>query len=264
MTASTPTIGVSTNGDSNRISAGLGNLLRKDIRDWLRTRRAVATSLAMTTVVTLATLAAWIAVSTGRHLPAAALDPTANFLGAGWFGTIPLIVVFATMGSITGERDRGTLAWSLSHPAARPAFVISKFISAAAALVVLAATIPVGAATAVASLAYGGAPDLGQVVQVAVALVPQIVFFVALTTALGVFLKSQGPVAALAIVLTFAPRFLHIVAPDLNQYLPTSIGTWTITVLQGGSASSATPVAWAVAVVGLLVLAAVRLERAEL
>ncbi len=263
MTASVPSISVPFS-PSSRFSAGFANLFRKDIRDWVRTRRAVATALAMTAVVLLGTLAAWIAVSTGRHLPPAALDPTANFLGAGWFATIPLIVVFATMGLITTESDRGTLAWSLSHPAARSAFVLSKFVSATAALVVLAATIPVITATAAAWLAYGGTPNPGDVAQVGIALVPQIVFFVAVTIALGTFLKSQGPVAALAIVLTFAPKFLGIVAPDLIQYLPNSIGTWTVTFLQGGAVSAATPVAWAIAVVGLLAVASARLERAEL
>lgn len=264
MNATVATPSLPASGPMSRLSAGLGNLVAKDVRDWLRTRRAPATLVTMTALGTLATLTAWIAVSTGRHLGPGALDPTTSVLGGGWSGTIPLVVVFATMGLMTAERERGTLGWSLANPVARPAFVASKFVTATIALVLLAVAIPLAIASVAATMAYGGAPDLGEVVRWGVALVPLVVFFVAVTVVLGTFLPSQGPVAALAIVLTLLPRFLEVINKDVIQYLPTSMDSWVFGALHGASEPAATPIIWAVSVLVLLGAAMVRLERAEI
>ncbi len=244
--------------------AGFTTLLRKDARDWLATRRGIVTGAATTILVVLVSLSARIAANAGAHTDQPiSLDPSVNLLEAGWLTLIPLIVVFATMGLVTAERERGTLAWVLSRPAARPAFLLSKAVAAFIALAVVVLAIPLAAATIAVTVAYG-APAAGTIGQVVGSVLPDIALYLALTLALGTFLNSQGGVAGIAIVLTIVPEFLAVISRDLVRYLPTQMDRWMSGVAQGQSEPALTPVIWAATVVALLVVGCVRLQRSEI
>jgi ABC-type transport system involved in multi-copper enzyme maturation permease subunit len=58
------------------------------------------------------------------------MDPTANVL-LGWTGqTVAFIVVVATMALLSSERDRGTLAWSLTNPVSPTSIIAAKLVAA--------------------------------------------------------------------------------------------------------------------------------------
>ncbi len=245
--------------------AGLRTLLAKDVRDWVSTRRAPVTVLAATILLTIGTVGSRIAVLADPHgTNSVVLDPVSNLVGAGWSSLLPLFAVFATIGLITGERQSGTLAWSLSMPLGRPAFVLSKAISSVGALSILTVAIPLCVTSVAAAIVYGPGLDGGTVAMLALALPPLVAFYALLSIALGVFLPSQGSVAGVAIAVTFLPRFATLISRDLPGYLPTSIDAWVMAVWRGQQASSVAPILWLASVVVLVAIACRRLERAEI
>ena len=58
------------------------------------------------------------------------MDPTTNVL-LGWTGqTVALIALVATMALVSAERDRGTLAWTLTNPVSPTSIIAAKFVAA--------------------------------------------------------------------------------------------------------------------------------------
>ncbi len=191
------------------------------------------------------------------------MDPTANVLLIFSGQTVPLIVVLATMALISGERDRGTLAWSLTNPVSPTSIVAAKFSAAFLVLAVTTVVLPMATSIAIATVAYNGLPDLAVVLPYAAMFLALPAFYVALTVGFGTVIKSTAGVAGAAFAVMFVPQLLGGLLPIVTEISPTSIGNWATAAAKGLPASSLTLAGWAVSMVVLIVGAKVVFDRQE-
>jgi ABC-2 type transport system permease protein len=124
---------------------GLGLLLRKEIREQVRTMRLVAVVAVFALFGLLSPVFARYvreiveAVGGGQFggmIPEPAVgDAVAQFIkNTGQFGV--LIAILVTMGSVAAEKERGTAAFLLAKPIGRGAFVTAKVVAIGALLAI--------------------------------------------------------------------------------------------------------------------------------
>lgn len=243
---------------------GLRPFLGKELGDWWRRRAALATAGIVAALAAVGTLATRIDEFAGGVPTAEMLDPTVNVLGAQLEQWVPMASIFASLGLLTLERSSGTLAWSLSKPLSRPSLLLAKWSAASLTLGLCAVLVPVAVSAGVATVAYGGSPELGTLARYGLVLLAVPVFFVALNLALATHLDSQGAIAAIGFGAFGAPYLLGSLVPGAADLWPTSLGLVAGAVALGAPANPATVVAWAGAVLGLVIVAIVRFAREDL
>ncbi|HYU49265.1 MAG TPA: ABC transporter permease subunit [Candidatus Limnocylindria bacterium] len=265
MTAETLIID-STARSRGGVLLGFRTVFRKELTEWLRGRAGFIVSAVAIASAIFTTLIPFVVKATGQAAVGVTItnDPTANVL-VGWRGsqTFAVIVVLATMSLLSAERDRGTLAWSLSNPVSPSSFIAAKFC--AAVLVVGTATviIPLTISVLVATVAYGSIPNLGTVALFAGLFLTLPIFYIALTIALGTVVKSTAGVAGIAFLVIFLPSIFGALLPIVNEASPTSIGMWAWGTATGEAASMLTLAGWAVSVAILMAGAKLVFDRQE-
>ncbi len=245
---------------------GFGNSLRKELTEWFRGPKALIVLGISIVGAIFMTLIPFIAKATGEAEQAGLLstDPTANVL-LGWTGqTVAFIAVIASMTLLSTERDRGTLAWSLSNPVSPTSIIAAKFLAAILVISVTAVALPMLVSIGVATVAYGALPDLAVVGTLSVLFLALPAFYVALTVAAGTAVKSTAGVAGVAFAVMFVPQVVGGLLPIVNDLSPTSIGAWAMAVAKGGAASPLTPIGWLVSMVAIVVAAKLVFDRQEL
>jgi ABC-type transport system involved in multi-copper enzyme maturation permease subunit len=244
---------------------GFGTVLRKELTEWTRGPKALIILGVSVLGAVFMTLIPFIAEAT-KDAEAAGLltkDPTANVL-LGWTGqTVALIAVLSTMALLSSERDRGTLAWSLTNPVSPTSIIAAKFVVATLVFTVTAVLLPMLVSVGLASVVYG-APDLRVIGTFTAVFLALPVFYVALTVALGTAVKSTVGVAGAAFAVMFLPQAVGGLVPLVNDLSPTSIGTWAMHLAKGEPASILTPIGWGVSMIVLIVAAKVAFDRQEL
>ena len=117
---------------------GLGNLVRKDVADWLHSRRPWVVLVVTTSVFALAAANARITEWAIRSLPA---DPgtgrprscrccrSTTSCSRSARNSSCSRSIFATMSLLVAERDSGTLAWTISKPVSRTSVLVSKWLT---------------------------------------------------------------------------------------------------------------------------------------
>src|SRR5439155_21618423 len=117
---------------------GLGNLVRKDLSEWLHAKRTWVVLGVTTSVFAMAAANARITEWAARSLPAEpgdgpakilSLQPADNHLFAVGTQFIVLVAILATMSLLLAERDSGTLAWTISKPVSRTSVLVSKWLT---------------------------------------------------------------------------------------------------------------------------------------
>ncbi len=103
----------------------------KELRDGLRNRWVIATTLLMATLALTLTLLG--SAPTGT-VGASALAATVVSLSSLTIFLVPLIALLISYDAIAGELERGTMALLLSYPVSRSAVVAGKFLGASAIL----------------------------------------------------------------------------------------------------------------------------------
>lgn len=248
---------------------GFGTVLRKELTEWQRGKAtliiagiSIATAI-FTTVIPFIVKASGEAAAQGT--PPLSMDPTANVL-LGWKGgqTVAVIAILATMALLSAERDRGTLAWNLTNPVSPTSIIAAKFIGGILVLGIAAVILPLVVAVGVATIAYGAAPDLSVVARFGALFLALPIFYVALTVALGSFVKSTAGVAGIAFAVMFVPAILGGLVPIVNDISPTQIGLWALATATSQPTSSLTVIGWAVSMVALVIGAKVVFDRQEL
>jgi ABC-2 type transport system permease protein len=266
MTARLTTIDPpSAAGLSGGMSLGFGNAFHKELTEWMHGPKVVVIaglSVAIAIFTTLLSRIEEATVDPGEILDIST-DPTANAL-LGWSGQIVgLMAIIATMTIISVERDRGTLAWSLTNPVSPTSILAAKFAAAMVVFSLAAVVLPMAVAVAVATVGYGALPDLGTIVVFTVLFLAVPTFFLALTIGLGAVIRSTGGIAAVALAVLFVPQMLGGMVPHLTELSPTSIGQWAQAVVMGGPAPLSIPISWLVSVLVIAVGAKLVFDRQE-
>lgn len=251
---------------------GLGNLVRKDVADWLHSKRPWVVLVVTTSVFALAAANARITEWAARSFAADPADgparvlsvqPLDNLLFAIGTQFIFLAVIFATMSLLLAERDSGTLAWTISKPVSRTSVLVSKWLISTLILWVAAVVVPLMITTGLVTVLYG-VPDLASVIALGVALITVPAFFVAVALTAAAFVPSQAAVGAIGVAVFVAPQIIGGVVPAVTPFFPGSIFDWAVAFSTGGPASLVTPIAWLVGLAVLFVLARGRLNAMDL
>jgi ABC-type transport system involved in multi-copper enzyme maturation permease subunit len=265
MTAQSVALGPTTKRPSGMF-LGFGTVFRKEMTEWLRGRAALIVAGVSIASAIFTTVIPFVVTASGEAAqgPALSMDPTANVL-LGWRGgqTVVVIAVLATMALLSAERDRGTLAWSLTNPVSRTSIIAAKFGAAVLVVSTAAVLLPLAISVAVATVAYGGLPDLATIGLFALLFLALPVFFIGVTVALGTFVKSTAGVAGIAFAVMFVPAIFGGLLPIVNEISPTSIGTWALAMATGQSASGLTIAGWLVSMVVLVIGAKLVFDRQE-
>ncbi len=246
---------------------GLGPVFRKELREWLASRRVWMLLGVSSVMMVLNTLSAnfAIAAATAKGIavpPGLSMDPTINVL-AKWEQWVFFFAIAFSVSLLIGERDRGTLAWSLSKPLSRTALIVGKWAAAMTVYVVFGLVLPMAMCVVAASVAYG-TPDLGPIAVATVLLTATPAFFIALTLALGAILPSQAAVGGLAAIIAIAPGIVSSVSNDAAMLFPSSMGPWAVAYAMGAPVPASTPVGWLVGFVVVAVAGVVAMRRRDL
>jgi ABC-2 type transport system permease protein len=243
---------------------GFGTFFRKEMADWVRSGRAlvvggiVVATAVFTTVVPLV-----VGLSGGNGGPALSMDPTDNVL-LGWGGlTMPIVALLASMSLLSGERDRGTLAWSLTLSVSPTSILAAKWLAAVIVLGVVTILIPLTASVAVATVAYGALPDLAVVGLFGALYLALPAFYVTLTLAFGTFIRGTAGIAGMGFLVAFLPTMVGAFLPVVAEASPTAIGGWAMAVATGQPASPLTLIGFLGSMAVLAVTAKVVFDRQE-
>lgn len=245
---------------------GLRPVVAKEIHEWFANRRAPMLFVVTTLMMVLSTLSAKIAAATvpaAQLPPGLSLDPTFNAL-AKWDQWVFFFAIVFSVSLLIVERDRGTLAWSLTKPLSRRAMLAGKWIGAMAVYVPFGIVLPMIVCVAAATVAYGAAPDLGRIALATALLASVPAFFIALTLALSTVLPSQSAVGGAAVLVAVVPGIVGAISPDIAMALPPSMGPWALSAALGGPAPVTTVIGWAVGFTGVAVGGLIAIGRRDL
>jgi len=246
---------------------GMGNYLRKEMLEWFRTKRAVTTMVVASGLLGFGAFGERMRVMFGLALDVipANLDPNFNAAAVNWGLYLFLFVAFATMGLLAVERERGTLAWSLSMPLDRKTVLVSKAVSACAVFAVVAVIVPDLVVAIIIRICYGDWPSLGALTWLPLGAYAVAVFVIVLNLTLSTFVRSQAIIIGTTICLALlVPGLVSSLVPDLARLLPTSIQAAVVAFGGGKAVDPATPIAWAASIVGLMTIATIRMRTMEL
>jgi ABC-2 type transport system permease protein len=250
---------------------GLRALARKDLAAWGHGFRVWVILAISTAFMTLAAANAALNAFIATQLPPGTvppqplpIDPVVNLAAAVGAQIFVFAAIFSAMSLLTGERERGTLAWVASKPVSRGAIWLSSWGVGSAVVTIAAAIVPLAVTVAVVVVLYGMVPPV-VVAGVAVGMTATIVLFMAVGLAASTVTTNQAAVAAIGFAVMFVPQILGGLLPvDITPFLPTSIFAWTMQVVSGADAGFVTPIAWVVGVAALAVAGIARMERLEL
>jgi ABC-2 type transport system permease protein len=243
---------------------GFGTFFRKEIADWVRSRRALIVGLFALATATFTTVIPYVVgANAAQSTTPLSMDPTDNVL-LGWAGsTMAIVALLATMSLLSGERDRGTLAWSLTRPVSPTSILAAMWLAAVLVLGVVAVLVPLSVSFGVATVVYGGLPDIATVALFAVLYLALPAFYVALTLTLGTVVKSTAGIAAIGFLVMFLPDVFGALVPVAAEVSPTAIGGWAMAVATGQPASTLTLIGFLVSMAVLAVAAKVVFDRQE-
>ncbi len=146
-------------------------------------------------------------------------------------GSIGMIIL--VQDEIIQEKQSGTVAWILSKPVARPAFILSKWLSNIIGGLIFIVTLP-GAVT-VADIALAGQPvtPLLPFLAGAAVVALTLIFYISLVIMLGVLFEQRGPVLGAAFGIMFGGMMIATIFPQLNYILPLSMDQFALSLSQG-------------------------------
>jgi ABC-2 type transport system permease protein len=168
---------------------GLANLLHKENRAWWASRRWLVHSVLWTVVVN-----GMVAAAIFLLAPMAGLDP----LGIGIDILFKLGGVAVAIGTVVlvhdatiGERQLGVTEWLLSKPVSRPAYVLSKLVAHALAILVILVGLQAALGYGLLWLATGEPLSLPPFLAGVAGLAVNTLFYLALTLMLGVLTANR-------------------------------------------------------------------------
>lgn len=246
--------------------AGFPTFFRKEIAEWWHSRRAGILLLATSALFSMATLGSKLDnVGDGSVVKRGSLDPTTNAL-VPWLTpmALSLVAIVTVISVLVSERASGTLAWNLTKPLSRGAILTAKWAAGTLMYFVFGIFLPMMAALGVATVAYGGLPDVARVASVALPMVLLPMFYLALSIAVGAVSSSYAAVAGVSFAFLMVPAMARSFLPKpVLEALPTQIGSWVAGIATAAPVSVATPLGWVVGMGLVAVVAKFAFDRQE-
>lgn len=266
MTAHPVTIdAAAATGSRSSIFLGFRTAFGKELTEWVHGPKVLVVGGLAVAVAIFTTLLTRIeqATTDPGEIVGLSTDPTVNAL-LGWSGQmVGMVAIIATMTVVSVERDRGTLAWSLTNPVSPTSILAAKFAAAMIVFCLAAVALPMAVSVGVATIAYGGIPDLATVAVFSGLFLAVPAFFLALTIGLGAGIRSTAGIAAVALAVLFVPQMLGGMVPGVTELSPTSIGQWAQAVVMGEPAPVSIPISWGISMVAIVVGAKLVFDRQE-
>jgi ABC-type transport system involved in multi-copper enzyme maturation permease subunit len=128
--------------------AGLRPLFRKELGEWLHSKRIwvilIVTTMFMALAAANGAITSYIVAITPEAAPSQpiSLVPLDNFMAAISSQIFVLVAIFAAMSLLVAEQEHGTLAWVASKPVSRGAIWTAKWLAAALMVSVVAGLLP--------------------------------------------------------------------------------------------------------------------------
>lgn len=212
---------------------GFGNLIRKENGLWWATRTWWVQALIWLLILNGLLAAVLWAVPQGEEVPS--VEAIEVFFIIGGMATgIGITIIME--GAVIDERRSGTLAWILSKPVSRTAFLLAKLIANSAG----ALAIMVGLQGVVAYLQLRAAghevgflPFLGGVALLGL----HMMFYLTLTLALSAATDNRGLTIAAPLLVLFSYQFLTSLLPFLTEIMPWGLVYPVVPGTTGGMAS---------------------------
>jgi ABC-2 type transport system permease protein len=236
---------------------GLGPLLRKELTEQWRTRRLVVVGIVFLVLGIISPITAKYlpeligAIGTGE-ITIEVPPPTINDAMAqivrqvSQFGL--LIAFLLAMGSMTGEKERGTAPFVLTKPVSRGAFLGAK--AAALGVVLLIAMVMAGLGGYVYTVILFETPDPAAFVGMCALLLLQLVTIASVVLLASTVAPSTIAAGGIALGVIIVASIVSVV-PAIGEYMPTALATVATLVGMGKPVDNlAGPV-----VVSLLVIA---------
>ena len=260
---------------------GFVNMLRKENRDWWRTRRWWIHLIIWLVLLNLAIAAPlWLQntapptstniteerrqqIIEGNRLENRVQNGVRTFIDMSALALL-MGVVLVMQNAIIDEKQTGTGAWILSKPVARSSFILAKFIANAAALIVLAVVIQWVLAYVQISLAFANAqPVLPYLLGMSL-IALNLLFWLALTLMLGTLFSNRAVIVAVPLGVLFLMLYLTSNIPALLDLMPIAFivdmpdhHSLVQLAIQGQPLQSVTPifmtVVWVVVFVGVAI-----------
>ncbi|UCD99263.1 MAG: ABC transporter permease [Chloroflexota bacterium] len=226
--------------------AGFGNMLTKELGEWFHTRRWLWQLLLWMIIINgfvvlilfilplLESLFPGINASLGKSYEG--LPPEA--MGLSYYFSISILtgsigVIILAQDEIIQEKQSGTIAWILSKPAARPAFILTKLLSNSIGVLIFIVAIP--------ALVFLGEIYLD--LHIVIPLVPflaglgvfllALIFYLTLVIMLGVLFESRGPVMGIAFGILIGGNVISSFIPQIAYVLPVTMESIAQSVVLG-------------------------------
>jgi ABC-2 type transport system permease protein len=199
---------------------GAGNIFRKELREWFRTRRFLVTAVIATLVMAVIPVGVWIVdhdgLTAGRATLVGPEATDARGTGAGTLLTLSsYLAIVLTTGMLVKEREAGTAQWVFTKPVSRVGYGLAKWAANSLGVVLSAVVVPWTIAFGLLTAMYE-VPDWSWTDQILAAglAVVHAAIVVGLMLALGTLFRSTVPVAVVALGLSVAPMFLSPLIAD--------------------------------------------------
>ena len=212
---------------------GFNNLLSKENSEWWPRRRWLIRTLIWIVLISAMTATALWQSQKASTEPSSSdgsnqvisntEDPVVAgtlvfVLLSGLAGGVRAILVM--QGAILDEKKSGTAAWILSKPVSRSAFIVSKLLSQAVALLIAMVMIP-GVITCVLLTARNGSVPSLLPFMAGISLIGlYILFFLTLALMLGTLFEERGLVIGIPLLILFGSQLLVSISPALDQITP--------------------------------------------
>jgi ABC-2 type transport system permease protein len=212
---------------------GFTPFFRKELQEWKYQKQAAIALLILLPLllsvgsVVILRLVSW---QTGRALPPADLTIAGSSF-ASMFWVIP-ITLLLSIGIIPKEVDQGTLAWNLTKPLSRNAFLLGKWTAYTSLTWLIGVVLINLISFTVSAIGLGWTtPDFKMIVLSHLAALLTIVFWVLVCIFLGLILKDQaaimGSAFTLALIGFFLPN-LPTLLSFLYQFDESFLETWRL------------------------------------
>jgi ABC-2 type transport system permease protein len=216
--------------------AGFANMLAKELGEWFHTRRWLWQLLLWIMIINgFVALILFIVPHLESILPGINASIKSSYeglppgaMGLSYYFTIAVLtgsigVIILAQDEIIQEKQSGTVAWILSKPASRPAFILAKLLSntigALIFIVAVPALILLGEIYLDLRLVVPLAPFLAGLGVFLLALI----FYLNLVIMLGVLFESRGPVMGIAFGILIGGNVISSFIPQIAFVLPVTM-----------------------------------------